>query len=68
MAPALKIERLAAAAQPADDGEDAEPTPAGRRDGTADEPQDATVHPYPHRVKAPDLAGGLAWINTSGPL
>ncbi|MEX2118598.1 MAG: thioredoxin-like domain-containing protein [Pirellulales bacterium] len=25
-------------------------------------------HPFPHRIKAPELTGGLGWINTAGPL
>jgi thiol-disulfide isomerase/thioredoxin len=25
-------------------------------------------HPFPRRIKAPELSGGVAWINTGGPL
>jgi thiol-disulfide isomerase/thioredoxin/DNA-binding beta-propeller fold protein YncE len=32
----------------------------------ADEPGDA--HPFPRNQKAPPLAGGVGWLNTSGPI
>jgi DNA-binding beta-propeller fold protein YncE len=50
-----------AAAANFDDGD-------GDDEDAADGPQDAPAPPFPHRFKAPDLTGGVDWINTSGPL
>jgi thiol-disulfide isomerase/thioredoxin len=54
-------------------GRDAEPAAEKRKrgpqsdaEGEADEPDDK--FPYNNRIPAPELAGGVDWINTGGPL
>ncbi|MEX2558674.1 MAG: hypothetical protein WD403_02115, partial [Pirellulales bacterium] len=45
--------------------------PDGRQPDPPQGPQDdepVHQHPFPHRIKAPELSGGLGWINTAGPL
>ncbi len=68
--PAAKAETDGAAAakhdEPnADEGnQPAEPA----KDAAAANEEDMPEHPFPNAVKAPSLEGGVAWINTAGPL
>lgn len=49
-------------AEPARKTPPAQPAP----DQTKDD--DVLPHPFPRHIKAPGLDGGLAWLNTSGPI
>ncbi|HUY33002.1 MAG TPA: thioredoxin-like domain-containing protein [Pirellulales bacterium] len=51
----------AQAAEPGDQDDAREATPPGEAQAT---PQ----NPFSRRIKAPELAGGVAWINAAGPL
>ena len=49
----------------ADPGTDA---PAKSRKAPASKERPVAEHPYPRRIDAPSLDGGIAWLNTSEPL
>ncbi len=44
------------------------PAPAPAADAPPAAAELATQHPFPNRIKAPPLDGGVSWINTGGPL
>jgi thiol-disulfide isomerase/thioredoxin len=46
-------------------GKSAKQNKAGQEDAKDD---DAMEFPYQHRVACPELTGGVAWLNTAGPL
>jgi thiol-disulfide isomerase/thioredoxin len=55
------------------DGEDTKsgtsPSKEGSGKPAATGRADAAAHnPFTHRIKAPDLTGGVSWLNTAGPL
>lgn len=61
-----------------DDRDDSESDAGKSPSEESDEPMDkeeqekvdpaGPTHPFPRRIKAPELSGGEAWINTAGPI
>ena len=50
-------------------GEEPKPTTPGQTASKPAHAEDRALHnPFPQRIKAPGLSGGVSWLNTSGPL
>ena len=49
------------------DAQEADP-PAADAPATADDAEGVPENPFPRRSKAPNLEGGIEWLNTSGPI
>ncbi len=66
--PSAQEQALAAPAQQEPDSKPSQRPPSTERARMAQAPPADPQHPFPHRVPAPSLEGGVEWLNTAGPL